>query len=116
MGAPDGGDLVHGRHQAVGVVRHVGDGEVVAQEGLKQTGEGYSQEGELSPHQGPGHGHPGLPAVEGARKREDALDDGQGKGQDQRKVPELRDHRPSAFLDTPSAWAVCRLSATSGGM
>ena len=109
--APDGCDAVEDRQLRMRVRRHVEHGEIALDEGPGQRPEGDRDEDELPDDGGAAGSHPGGIAARCAAEAEGRLRRRQQERQDQREMPELRDHS-----DTRAGCGSCSDSATSGGM
>ena len=92
MRAPHRREAVHKRQHGVGIVRDIGDREVIHNEAPGQDAERERHEEELQASRGPGQRHPGDIAALCPPDREYRLDDGHRQRQDQRELSELRGH------------------------
>ncbi len=92
MRAPGGRDAVLERQVARRVVGHVHDGEVVDHERPRQCQKADQHAQQLPNGCAACHGHPARVVTPGTSQAEEALEQGQLKGNDQGRVAKFRDH------------------------
>ena len=110
MVAPGAGDLVDQRRQAVGVLHHVGNREVVHHGAPNQAAIGGRQRDELADRQSRRGLHQPRIASVGAEQRQHRLRAGDDHGERQREVAEFGDHPPA-----PLTVIVFQVAAGGGG-
>ena len=109
--APQRGELVDGRQQAVAVGRHHCHRKIVAHKGAGQTGKTDRAEHADPQRQGRGQAHRRVVPAKTAPQRNHGQTQGHQQGEDQRQMSDFGNHRATRASALRS-----RASATSGGM
>jgi hypothetical protein len=114
--APHGADAVFGRQLQVGILRHVGDREILVDEAQREDGVGRRKEHELAVGGGTRHPHQRGVIELGADQRYEGLHRSEQQRKDQEDLAQLRHHGVCAPWLSFCALPLAIASATSLGM